>query len=508
MKQKISNENIIAIEKKHKAHPVMWIISIVILVVIVVTFIGAPIAGKNNSGRNLVFGSYDGVDIAYNVGSYFYEQVNSIAENYRDQLNSSNAYFIQFQVWRTAYDNAVYRAAAIKEAKNSGVRISGNAVDEAIVQYGPYMENGEFSENMYAQSSNTEKKSVRDRFSDDLYYSRFAADLTSDAVNNNEADFLKALAETVKKFRYTVFPFSDFPTEEIAKYGSENPELFQTIMLSKITVNSSKKDAEQIYNKLLETPDMFSDLAKNQSSDAFAEKGGEMGSRYYYDMKNLIGDDESLKTIFSLKTGEISTVIDDDNSWVIYRCDKAPVFADMDKDSDIAVVKSYMELYAKGEIEDYLVAKADNFVDFAKTEGFEKAAADYAFSIYETNEFPVIYGNPSISYYGQNIPIFTQLESDSPADFSGAAVNEFFLKSIDGLSLNDITDAIILDDSVVVFQLVDEKKQEGEQLESIPSMVTYASQNWLSTEFRDIVFQSDKFKDNFAKTFSSVFTFN
>ena len=53
-------------------------------------------------------------------------------------LNSSNAYFIQFQVWRTAYDNAVYRAAAIKEAKNSGVRISGNAVDEAIVQYGPY----------------------------------------------------------------------------------------------------------------------------------------------------------------------------------------------------------------------------------------------------------------------------------------------------------------------------------------------------------------------------------
>ena len=46
--------------------------------------------------------------------------------------------------------------------------------------------------------------------------------------------------------------------------------------------------------------------------------------------------------------------------------DKAPVFADMDKDSDIAVVKSYMELYAKGEIEDYLVVITSYSIHYTK----------------------------------------------------------------------------------------------------------------------------------------------
>ena len=455
-----------------------------------------------------MFGSYDGEDITYYEGSYFADQVYSIAENYRDQMNDTNAYFIQYQVWRSAFENAAYRIAAIKELKNSGVIVSSGAVDEAIVLYGPYMENGEFSENLYAQSSNTEKKFVRNRFREDLYYSKFATDLNSNPINHNEEEFFKSLASTQKKFRYAAFPFSSFPIEKVAEYGSDNAELFRTIVVSKITINSSARDAEQIYTRLQEAPGMFTELAKTQSSDPYADKGGEMGSRYYYELKNIINNEEALDELFSLQTGGISNVIEDDGSWVIYRCDRTPEYADMSLDSDLEVVKDYMELYAKGVIEDYLLEEANNFAEFAGNNGFIQAAADSALQVHETNYFPIIYGTPSVYYYNQNIPIYTQPEVEGDSSLSGISNNEYFLKTINNLDSDGISEALILNDNIIVMQFIDELEVDGEELQSIPSLVGYAAQNWIGTQFQQIVFESEKFEDNFAQVFSRIFAAN
>ncbi|HAK46651.1 MAG TPA: hypothetical protein DCO79_12140 [Spirochaeta sp.] len=506
--QKHANENTEILQKKRKSNPVMWVISIVILVVIVVTFIGAPLASKNRASGNMVFGSYDGEEIAYYDGSYFSDQVNSIADNYRDQMNDSNAYFIQFQVWRSAFDNAVYRTAAIKELKNSGLIVSSSSVDESIVLHGPYMENGQFSENLYSQSSNTEKKYIRSRFEDDLYFSRFANDINSNPVNENEEKFFQDIASAEKTFRYATFPFSSFPADKIAEYGSDNADLFRSIVISKITVKSSEKDAEQIYSKLEETPGMFAELAKTQSSDPYADKGGEMGSRYYYELKNIINDDEALDEVFALKAEEISGIIEDDGSWVIYRCDKTPEYADMSREADTDVVKDYMELYAKGVIEDYLVSEADNFADFARLEGFEKAAADSALAIHKTNAFPIIYGNPSVNYYNQNIPVYTQPTVEDDDSLNGVSSNEYFLKTIDNLSDEEVSKALILNDNIIVMQLIDEAVKDSEELQSVSSLVSYASQNWLGSQFEEFIYQSDKFEDNFAEVFTQIFSSN
>ena len=507
-KNKSHIENSDILEKKRKSNPMMWVISIVILVVIVVTFVGAPVAGKISSNGSMVFGSYDGEEIKYYDGSYFSDQVNSIADNYRDSINDQNAQFIQYQVWRTAFNNAVYRTAAIKELKNSGVRISGKAVDEAIVLYGPYMENGEFSENLYQQSSNTEKKYVRNRFEEDLYFSRFTTDMYQSAMSEKEADFFKEIGTVEKKFRYTVFPFSDFPEDKVIEYGTQNADLFRSVIISKITVNSGAGDAEQIFNKLADDPGMFTELARTQSTDPYADKGGEMGSRYYYELKSLINDDKALDEIFALGQGEISNVIEGEDTWVIYRCDRPSEYADLSLESETETVKNYMERYAKGVIEDFLVAQADNFGEFARTEGFMEAAEASDFEVYETSYFPVVYGNPSVYYYNQNIPIYSQPESENDDSLAGAANNEFFLKSINQLESDSISEALILEDRVLVMQLVDESVKPASELESIPSFVTYAAQNWIGSQHQDFVFASDKFVDNFSRVFSNIFTSN
>ncbi|MBI9106934.1 MAG: SurA N-terminal domain-containing protein [Spirochaetales bacterium] len=507
--QKVKIENVEAAEKRKSNRPVMWTVSLIILVVIVVTFVGAPVAGKIGSTGNTAFGSYDGEEIVYTEGSFFSDQVNAIAEDYRDSITDQNAQFIQYQVWRTAFDNTVFRTAVIKELRNSGVHIPGTAVDKAIVTYGPYMENGEFSENLYSQSSNIEKKSTRKKFEEELYYNQFLIDSNSYKINKNEEKFFQNLASTEKKFRYAVFPFSDFPSDNIASFGSHNADLFRKIIISKITVKSDKKDAEQILSKLEQDPAVFTEMAKTQSSDPYADKGGEMGSRYYYELKNFINNGTALDEIFALDTGEISSIIEDDGTWVIYRCDKKAEYSDMSIDADIQVVKEYMERFEKGVIEDYLVKQAGNFAEFAKTEGFLSASADSDVSIHDTISFPIVYGNPSVNYYGQSISVYTQVSSaDEDTSLSGVNTNEFFLKSINALAENEVSEPIIINDNVVVIQLIETTEKNTEELSSVAPLISYASQNWQGNQLKEFIFQSDKFNDNFGAAFARIFISN
>lgn len=507
--QKIKSENVEAAEKRKSNNPFMWGASVVILVIAIIAFVAMPLGVNSGSRGNMVFGSYDGEDIVYTDSSFFADQVNSIAGEYQGQINDQNQQFIQYQVWRQAFDNTVFRTAVIKELQNSGLHISSGEVDKAIVTYGPYMENGEFSENLYAQSSNIEKKSTRTKFTNELYYNQYIQDINSYSVNKNEEKFFQDLAVNEKKFSYAVFPFSDFPSDSIASYGSNNADLFRKIVISKITVNTDRKDAEQILAKLEEAPGMFTELAKTQSSDPYAEKGGEMGSRYYYELKSFINNDEALDEIFALSTAEISGIVEDDGSWVIYRCDKTPEYSDMSVESDLLVVKDYMEKFEKGLIEDYLVAEASNFAEFAGTEGFSSAALNSDIAVYETGFFPVVYGNPSVYYYGQSIPIYTQITSaDEAQSLSGANNNEFFLKSINSLQLNQVSQPIILNDNVIVMQLVETSEKNIEELGSTASLVSYASQSWQGNQLKEFIFQSDKFEDNFGETFSRVFISN
>jgi len=507
--QKVKSDNVEAAEKRKSNRPVMWTVSLIILVVIVVTFVGAPVAGKVGSKGNLVFGSYDGEDIVYLEGSFFSDQVNAIADDYRDSINDQNAQFIQYQVWRTAFDNTVFRTAVIKELKNSGVHISGNAVDKAIVTYGPYMENGEFSENLYAQSSNIEKKNTRAKFKNELFYNQFLQDINSYPISKNEEVFFNDIASSEKKIRYTVFPFSDFPSDNIASFGSNNADLFRKIIISKITINTDIKDAQQIQTKIQETPAMFTELARTQSSDPYADKGGEMGSRYYHELKSFVNNDEALNQIFALGTGEISDIIEDDGTWVIYRCDRAAEYSDMSVDADLLTVKTYMERFEKGIIEDYLTVQAANFAEFARSEGFSSAADSSNINTHESVSFPVIYGSPSANYYGQNIPVYTQIAStDDDTALSGANSNEFFLKTVNSLSIDEVSEPIILNENVLVMQLIDESEKSSDEMSSVAPILSYASQNWQGSQLKEFIYQSDKFNDNFGEVFARVFISN
>ena len=73
-------------EKKEKKHgrSIGWIIGVVVLILISVTFVLPTTVFSTNNGQKIVFGSYNGEEIAFipSYDNYFYNQLSALAQSY------------------------------------------------------------------------------------------------------------------------------------------------------------------------------------------------------------------------------------------------------------------------------------------------------------------------------------------------------------------------------------------------------------------------------------------
>jgi hypothetical protein len=68
----------------------LYIGSVVILVLVVVTFVGAPVVSSAAGSGRLVFGRYGREDIVYQPGNFFARQYEAIAQSLRDSGNDAD----------------------------------------------------------------------------------------------------------------------------------------------------------------------------------------------------------------------------------------------------------------------------------------------------------------------------------------------------------------------------------------------------------------------------------
>ena len=59
-----------SMEKRRQLHPALYIFSILVLIVVVVTFVASPVARTAGGTNHIVFGTWDGREIAWNQGNY------------------------------------------------------------------------------------------------------------------------------------------------------------------------------------------------------------------------------------------------------------------------------------------------------------------------------------------------------------------------------------------------------------------------------------------------------
>jgi parvulin-like peptidyl-prolyl isomerase len=471
--------------------------SVIVLVLIVIAFIGAPMVSRMVPARRMyVFGSYDGQEIAAVNGNYFYTQYKAEAERISQYGQEGSLESKLWQAWRYAFNQTVLHMAIMAEAERSGVWVSGDRVEDSLVEYGPYMVNGEFSIKKYQATPQVERNAVsrlrKELLTEQIYYQDLFS-LRRQSTKEKEA--IRKMMQKERRFSIVAYNYTDFPDEKVLSYGLANKVKFQKIKLSRILITSGKSEAEKVREMILTGQSTFDDLARSFSKGPFSDKGGDMGWQYYHYFQALFDDDNTIDEIFSMKQDEISELIPSGRNWVFFRCDSNVVAPDFENPGVLDTVRNYVVTSERGVIDTYFVEEAEDFKENAEKIGFDQASlVKGLFPPVETEYFPINFN----SVFSEK-PVQT-VGTESSILASASQDEDFFVK-IFSLKKGEISDPITLGDNILVITLLDERQTSEEDLEMLLNSTEYLGFTSLNRDLGEILIDYDKLEDNFQEAF-------
>ncbi len=486
------------LEKKRTAHPFLYAGSVLVLLVIVVTFIGGPAIARSGPGGRIVFGSYKGKPIEYFPGNYFSQQKDLAAEQLRQGGENQNVEVQAYKVWRTAFDQTILHTAILLEAERSGLWVSSERVDQALLSSGPYVVNGQFSEARYKATSPSERMTTRQLVRGEIIQEQYLRDsFLHQQASPQEGEFFKKMFAQQRKFSFVRFSFSDYPQSEVAAYARDNRDKFRRMKLSRILVKSSEREAQEIHKKLVEGGS-FEELARAHSKGLYAEKGGDMGWRYFYDLEADFEGPQPVEQVFALGEGELSPVLKSRFGWVIFRADSQPVELDTSDPEALKVVRDYLMKYEKGKVEDYFQARAESFVKRVRETSFTLAGVELGQPTYQTDFFPVNY---------QGVYVLDPVRSlDQNVSLASAAYSQEFFVQAFSLAPGQVSEPVLLDDQVVVLSLADTRTAPRQELDLMDRFHEYFVNQSRQQDLQTALLNPDYIVDDFNQTFyQSIF---
>jgi peptidyl-prolyl cis-trans isomerase D len=491
-------------------NPFIKVGGIVVLVIVVIAFIFVPMGGGSGSaisgnGRSLDFGKYDGKAIQYAQGSYMATQVRSLNDQLQQQgLNEQNYQLFTYQVYRGAFERTAIRLAALGEVTKAGASVTEPWLDKKVAESSTFQENGKFSAQKYHDSTLAEKLSVRSQIRDDTLYQAYFSDLLGVQPSSKEIDFVKDMAKDTRTVQYAAFPLSKFPDSEVETWGKAHADLFRSLSLSSVTIQTSEADAKKLLKNIQDKKATFADVAKASSKDSFAAKGGLQGAKYFYELSSELSVKADADKLAALKVGELSPVLKTSSgTWVFFKAEAAPIPADFSQGVVVSAVRDYITGRERGVIEDWCIAQAKSI--FASGSGFEAAVKKAGSTIKSAGPFPLNYGDLKVSLYGQSAPMLKAVSTDATPELALASTSEKFLTQAFSLAPGSISEPFVLGDNVIVLKVKEAAAAKDDETGAIGFYYPYFFQSGASTEVRDLVMKSKLLKDDFSTVFFKYF---
>jgi hypothetical protein len=484
--------------KRFKANPFIFIGTIVILIIVIVAFVLVPaIPGvQGGAGSDLTFGSYNKAPISYVDGNYFYQVQQSMAQQYQSSLTESNYQFVLYQIWRQAFESAVVHAGMLDEMKQAGYTAPEDVVDREVALLPDFQENGRFSAAKYRQLDNNRRLALWRQVQESIAVQHYVSDLTELKVSSQESSFISALASPQRSFDLAAFPVSAYPDSEIVSYAQANPQIFRVSHLSRITINSSEREAQQILGSIRDGATTFEDAAKANSQDSYAENGGDMGIRMAYELDSTISDEATRQGVINLSLGSFSEVLAiGEKSWAFFRAEEEPHNADTGDASSLDKIRSYVMSYERGRAEDYILAEAEKFIADARALDFDSAIGNRAMEKKSFGPIPVNYGDTSL---------FPSVSSSGVAELSSAGTNETFWQAAFATSINSPSSPFVLGDNVIVLYPTEETSPDPEFNNYIGLYYSYWLNDSVQQGVSNYFLSNGKLDDRFWDVFQHI----
>jgi hypothetical protein len=484
--------------RRSRSNPLLFIGTVIILVFVVITFIFVPaIVPEASGGADLNFGYYNKVPINYVPGNYFAQVQSNIAQYMQSSLSENNALDVYRVIWRGAFEETVIHVAILEEMKKAGYTPPPEIVDRAVARLPNFQENGRFSPSRYRQLDNAARISLWREVQDSLAEERYKEDMLNLRVSSTETSFISAMASPQRSFDMAAFPLSSYPDTEIIAHVKDNPALFMTTHLSKITISSGEREAQQVLTSVQEGTLSFEDAARTHSQDFYAEKGGDMGLKMVYELISEVPDTAEREAVAALRGGEYSSVIKVPSGWAFFRAEAAPYPADTGDSSQLEKIRYYLMYSERGRVEDWVIRQAEEFSALVRETDFDSAIQ--AKGLTKRN-----FGPLALNYGGNEL--FPTLSSFSVTELLYADSNELFWRTAFSTPLRTPSTPFVILDNILVLYPVEENPAEETSKENIES--AYSSY-WLSynaeRNLRSFFLGSANLQDRFSETFGKIY---
>ncbi|MDR1143518.1 MAG: peptidylprolyl isomerase [Spirochaetaceae bacterium] len=347
-----------------KTHPFLFGGTILVLLIVVVAFVfvpAVPNVGGEGQDQSRVFGYYNGTPISYMYGNYFYRalQEAAAAEQFQPQSGYSADSNNAFNLWYQAFIRTVIQTGMLDEMKTAGYRAPPKEIDRRVAELPNFQEDGRFSSTKYNRVNRNERLAIWRTTEENYITGKYVNDVAGLRVSSAEKAFIGNMAFPERSFDLVSFSRSSYPDSELASFASANPDLFKTVHLSKITL-AAEREARQLLDSVKGGRFTFEDAARNQSADVYKDRGGDMGLRMAYEVFTELAEESDREVLFALKPGELSSVVKaPDNSWAFFRAEETPYAPDLTIPENLEKIRSYMNRFEGGRIENWLLARVE-----------------------------------------------------------------------------------------------------------------------------------------------------
>jgi len=485
-----------SIEHRRHMHPVTYALVVLVTVFAIIAFILLPMYGRSGSAGQIVFGTWDGHDIAYFPDSYFARMQQAYARQAQESQSTASVESQLYGIWFQAFQSTAWHVATLNQAKRAGVEISQDSLDKDLLTYSGYLdENGKFSETLYNATPLSDRVKTREQRNEELLTSRYFSDVSSGLrTGSHEQAFVAAMVATERKFSFVSWVFDSFPEEEVRKYGEANAAKFRKAKLSRITV-AAEREAKQIRDRLADSTTSFAELAKAHSTDSHASAGGDMGWQFAYALEPDLEDKARVEDVLALKAGETSDPLKGPFGWTIYRCDSEAVAPDLADAAVLNEVRSYLSRYEKGRIEDWFVERAGKFARRAAETSFVAAAHEAGVTVAETTYVPINVANTFPLAPLQAVPA-------EATPYSAAYSEDFFYRAFSLAKDQASSQPIVLDDQVIVLKVAGEQPISADNAAMMDRVLAYLASQSLQSDLQQELMNDARLKSNFDETFS------
>jgi hypothetical protein len=488
--------------RRFKANPFIFIGTVVVLVIVIVAFVFVPaIVPTAESGQiDLNFGFYNKIPITYVQGNYFYQAQQSLVQQYQSSITESNSQLMIYQIWREAFEMAVVRTAILDEMKRAGYKAPEDVVDREVALLPQFQINGRFSAAKYRELDNNSRLTLWRQTQDGIAVDRYVNDITGILVSSKESAFVSSMASPQRRFDMAAFPVSSYPDSEIAAYVRSNPAPFRVTHLSRITINSSEREARQILDSIREGTATFEEAARTNSQDGYSENGGDMGIRMAYELVSDITDESARESVIALARGNYSDIIAvAEKSWAFFRAEEDVHPADVNDAAAMEKIRNYVMAYERGRAEDWAIAEAEKFAAEVRERDFDSAIADRAMEKKSFGPIPVNYGDAAI---------FPAVSSSGVTELSTASTNENFWKIGFATPLNTPSEPLVIGNDVVVLFPLEETVQDTENDSFIEAYYPYWAGSSIESGIRTAFLNNGKLDDRFWNVFQYIWGSN